>query len=542
MKKFEFEEFPIEQEIAVIGGGLAGIITSIELSKYFSISIIEKEKELGGNLINVDSVFTEGQIRKNPILNLIDFLHTQSNVNINLNSKILDIEGNPGNYVIKIDNSSQIKEIKVGAICICIGLKEQEVSDNEYKTNKVINQTDFTQLLKNNELKDKKTIIMINNLSNLGKFENLISVSSNIYSLVNAIEAKKRGFEIIYLFENMNTPFLSESLYRLARETEIQFIKGSCEILNSSVLVKNQDKELKLNADLIVVSNPLILNDEEDIIKLLTEVDNNDLGYFSTIYNKLYQNQTIHKGIFLAGSCLHPMTISETVQHARAASLSIYNFLINDKIKVENSWSEIIEDKCIKCKNCIHICPFKAIEIMGDFKTDDFKLLINKIRCRGCGICSSVCPTDAILIKKHSDEDLDKGFKSIIKNSKENPLILGYICSQCASFSMKITENLEIQQNPNVILLPVTCAGKLSPLNIIKPLSLGSKGVLILKCPEKSCHFVDGSIKFNKNLQFSKSLIKSFNLDPNRIECIDIISTNYPKIKEKIDKFIEKIR
>ena len=40
MKDLGSKEFTITQKIAVIGGGLAGIIASIELSKFFPVYLI----------------------------------------------------------------------------------------------------------------------------------------------------------------------------------------------------------------------------------------------------------------------------------------------------------------------------------------------------------------------------------------------------------------------------------------------------------------------------------------------------------------------
>ena len=116
------QNFQIKQSVAIIGGGLAGIIASIELSKYFQVHLIEKNSELGGNLLNIGNIFTEGKIISNPLINLIDFLHSTSNIDINLNSNIENIEGDPGNYVINLLTSSQLKKINVGSICICWSL------------------------------------------------------------------------------------------------------------------------------------------------------------------------------------------------------------------------------------------------------------------------------------------------------------------------------------------------------------------------------------------------------------------------------------
>ncbi len=51
------------------------------------------------------------------------------------------------------------------------------------------------------------------------------------------------------------------------------------------------------------------------------------------------------------------------------------------------------EEKCIKCRLCWLYCPESVIDInegSGPF------ISINYDYCKGCGICSDVCPVDAI--------------------------------------------------------------------------------------------------------------------------------------------------
>jgi pyruvate ferredoxin oxidoreductase delta subunit len=46
--------------------------------------------------------------------------------------------------------------------------------------------------------------------------------------------------------------------------------------------------------------------------------------------------------------------------------------------------------KCILCMRCLHNCPEPCITSVDD------KIEIDLDYCKGCGICSSVCPVDAI--------------------------------------------------------------------------------------------------------------------------------------------------
>lgn len=49
---------------------------------------------------------------------------------------------------------------------------------------------------------------------------------------------------------------------------------------------------------------------------------------------------------------------------------------------------QVNQEKCRKCKMCLRSrCP--ALKFEG-------KILINIEKCNGCGICSNVCPFNAI--------------------------------------------------------------------------------------------------------------------------------------------------
>ena len=554
-----FQEFPIKQAVAIIGGGIAGLMTSLELSSFFPVYLLEKRDSLGGNLLNVKKIFTNGKLLENPISNLINLINSKSNVKINLGAEIKDIEGNPGNYKIKFLVNEQLEEINVGVICISIGLSEMEVeSNNSYKAN-VINQTSFSQLIKegkidgNDSHNSKKTLVFINDIKLLNDDHEITSPIMNIYSLVNAIEAKKRGHEVIYIYDNINTPFTFENLYRTARKLQIQFLKAPYEILKeeekgekSILKLKIEGKEIVLRPDYIILSNPLQSNDDDDLIELLTEVKKTDSGLFRTLYDKIYQNETSQKGIFLVGSCIHPMTFSQIINHSKAASLSVYKVLKNEVLRIESSWAEIIDEECIKCQNCVHSCPFNAINVLEFEDSEKIDIKINEIRCRGCGICTSVCPTNAIIIKTQLEEDIEKKIRLIIKDYKEtenkDPKIIGYVCKNCASYSLDLSNLLDNFQHLHVSTIPISCAGSLSPLNILKPLALGADGVIILKCPQESCHFIDGSIKSDKMITFSKDLLKAINANSKRIEYLDVVSASYDKIKNKILSFIKELR
>ncbi len=49
-----------------------------------------------------------------------------------------------------------------------------------------------------------------------------------------------------------------------------------------------------------------------------------------------------------------------------------------------------IKEGCIKCEKCIDICPFEAIDIVGNSAKIDMSI------CTNCGKCIHVCPIDIV--------------------------------------------------------------------------------------------------------------------------------------------------
>ena len=64
--------------------------------------------------------------------------------------------------------------------------------------------------------------------------------------------------------------------------------------------------------------------------------------------------------------------------------------------------TSVVNDSCIKCKNCTSVCPVDA------FHEGDSMLVIDPNACIDCGVCIPDCPVEAITTDADADEKWTK--------------------------------------------------------------------------------------------------------------------------------------
>ena len=160
-----------------------------------------------------------------------------------------------------------------------------------------------------------------------------------ITGVKQAIELKKRLPEAeIYCFY-MDLRMYGkhfEELYREAQEKyDIQFIRGrlseASEKIDKSLLIKSEDtlsgRPLKMNVDLLVLLVGMEAGKGTTVAAATCGIGCEESGFLKTTDSFLKSNFSEQEGIFLAGSCTAPMTINDTILHARSAAIEVDNWL-----------------------------------------------------------------------------------------------------------------------------------------------------------------------------------------------------------------------
>ena len=103
LEPLEMKSIPVNRDVLVIGGGIAGIITSLELAdKGYQVYLVERSPGIGGHMAQLSKTF--------PTLDCSQCILTPKMVDAGQHPKIkimsmaepISVEGSPGNYCVSI--------------------------------------------------------------------------------------------------------------------------------------------------------------------------------------------------------------------------------------------------------------------------------------------------------------------------------------------------------------------------------------------------------------------------------------------------------
>jgi heterodisulfide reductase subunit A-like polyferredoxin len=416
----EEEKLPINRRVLIIGGGIAGMQTALELSTLgIKSTIVEREANVGGKILKLNS-FYESNINPDEFINSkIDELKNNENVELLTQAEIIKLQGYPGNFTATISQGEEKREENFGAVVVATGYQLLFPNDLYHiaLSEKVTTQFQLEEILKNPEenpllkqLNEKSLVIFLTGM--IGEDSKLTTAAT----IKNALLLKTKYNCHIFIASQQvkvaSQPL--ERMYRNAREKGIIFFKYThqhpviqssnskpvitlLDPLLSSGEIKNP--KIKIPCDLLVLEEKLIPDYSIAYILKWLGVDTDSRGFFQRENVNLLPTNSNRKGIYIVGSARTAMSIPEVVADSSSAALNIYRDLSQETQLVTKSKAVINKGLCALCLTCIRHCPHGAI-------TYDRAAVIIEASCQGCGICASECPASAIEIRNYTSDQM----------------------------------------------------------------------------------------------------------------------------------------
>lgn len=174
---------------------------------------------------------------------------------------------------------------------------------------------------------------------------------------------------------------------------------------------------------------------------------------------------------------------------------------------IPEKYAEVDPEKCAFCYTCYRACPHFAMA--PDYENSVMKNL--NLSCDGCGICSSVCPANAIAMVGEAGREETPVPGSLKVLCCENS---GEIALQRIAVSLR-------EKGIKVDITPVSCGGELSTETIVSALKYTDR-VLVAVCMDGACRHFEGNKRARRYVERAKEILRASGLDENRVVYIQL--------------------
>jgi heterodisulfide reductase subunit A2 len=337
----------MSKKVVVIGGGIAGMEASSYLSAMkYDVTLIEKEDRLGGHLLNWEKLFPTMRLGSE----VLDFLSKGLNCSVKVftNSDITEIHQLNGIFKIGINGNSLID---TDAILVATGYdlfdarKKEEYGYGIYDN--VITSAELEELFTSGKpilTTNGKIPKRIGFIHCVGSRDEKVGI--RYCSRVCCVTGVKQSIEVreklpdsdVYCFymDMRMYGMLFEALYKEAQEKwSVNFIRGrlseAFENPDGSILIKVEDtlagKPMKMSVDLLVLLVGFVPSAGTIKIGKMLDLEFGSNGFYKTRDQHTMTNISNIPGVFFAGTCTAPNSITNTITDARAAAAAIASYL-----------------------------------------------------------------------------------------------------------------------------------------------------------------------------------------------------------------------
>ena len=334
----------MKETVLVVGGGIAGMETAVQLKSLgLSPVIVEKKGSLGGHVAQWNRLFPD-MTPANKVLEPYD--EALKEVDIYTDTEIASINYLQKGYTVVLSNG---KNLRCKAVVLATGFKLFEAEKKEEYGYGIYDRVITNRDLENwfNTRSDERVPVKpaaIGFVHCVGSRD--VKAGNSQCSKVCCITAIKQAIEMKELFPDAEIYCFYMDLRLFGKKYEdfyinaqrdygIHFIRGRvsevAETIDGRVQVKAEDtlsgKPVKVKLDLLVLMSGLVCDRSNHELARSISLPVDEDGFFRSLDNISGVTRTDRKGLFLAGTCSGPKTVPETLAEARSAALQVYQYL-----------------------------------------------------------------------------------------------------------------------------------------------------------------------------------------------------------------------
>ena len=416
-------ELPINKAVLVIGGGIAGMTSALNMAvQGFEVYLVEKDADLGGMARRIHYTLEDMDVQAY-LAELSRKVYQHPSIHVLTGSLVKEVAGYVGNFTTRVQTGRRIREIRHGAVVVAIGAEEHKPDEYLYgEDERVMTLLELEGRIagKDEAVMNAENLVMIQCVGCRTAERNYCSRVCCSGAIKNALKAKQArpGLEVTIIFRDMRTYGFKEDYYREAASKGVRFIRyepqdkplvesveeGGRKMLRVTVNDPILGQKLALDADLVALAAAVVPSSTRHDLSRMFKVPLNPDGFFQEAHVKLRPLDFAADGVFLCGTAHYPKHVSETISQAYGAASRVINVLSKNSVTATGAICDVREDACVACGACISACTYDAIDFYDT--AAGRKARVNPVLCKGDGLCNAKCPTKAIYLNHYTDEEI----------------------------------------------------------------------------------------------------------------------------------------
>ena len=558
----EEKEIEVLPTSIVVGAGISGMTASLSLAgQGFDVVLVEKEAEIGGNLRNMHTLFPGHLEASQLIQQLGDKIRGSDKIQLLTSTKLTRVDGFLGNFKVETEGKGGKKSFKAGTIIVATGA-EPLTPTGYYKFGEipsVITQLELEKRLKSASVGSPRKVVMIQCVGAMEErgrtYCSRICCDIAVKNALKLVELNT-GAEVYLMYRDLQTYGAEgEETYHDALRRGVRFINflqerppqvshsedGKAKI---SVYEPLLGSETEIEADLVVLSTPLVPREESKTLAKLLRVPLTSDGFFLEAHPKMRPVDFSYDGIYLCGTAHGPKSVSESVSQSLAAAARAAIPMSKGRVKTEAVTATLDEEMCVGCGACASACPFDAIEWSATGLP-----VVNEASCKGCGVCAVECPMGAMQLRYFKDNQLLPAVDGLLTPTRwlepgkeSEPVVICFACRWCSYAAADFAGVMRLNYPVNVRLILVPCSGRVDFRHIFEAFQRGADGVVVAGCLKEQCHYVDGNILAERRVDAAKKTLETLGVSGRRLEMF-FCSAGMPReFADFMKEFTDRVR
>jgi coenzyme F420-reducing hydrogenase delta subunit/NAD-dependent dihydropyrimidine dehydrogenase PreA subunit len=202
------------------------------------------------------------------------------------------------------------------------------------------------------------------------------------------------------------------------------------------------------------------------------------------------------------------------------------------------------EEVCSGCGVCSGTCRAGGIDFK-DIGDGHRVAVVNRAECKACGACVAACPSGALNLEGFTNEEIvaeiDAFSQDLLASIEPFPKVLVFACHWCSYPAADLAGLKRLQTNANFRMIRTPCSARVDPEWVLRAISRGVDGVVVLGGKEGSCHYTGGNIRTRNRMVLLTRVLEQLGFDPERF-AVEWINADEPfHFRNFIDSFIKKI-